>query len=70
MRSSGSRRKPSPTASGRRAAAVWEWGFGFRHHWGEHATGAIRVLHAWLAANAFDRLASDAEPGAAADGGA
>jgi hypothetical protein len=47
---------------GRRAAAVWEWGFGFRHHWGEHATGAIRALHAWLAANAFDRLAVDAEP--------
>jgi hypothetical protein len=51
--------------AGRPAAALWEWGFGFRHHWGEHATGAIRALHAWLAANAFDRLASDAEPGAA-----
>jgi len=41
----------------RRASAVWEWGSHFRHHWGDHATGAIRVLHAWLAANAFDRLA-------------
>jgi hypothetical protein len=46
--------------SGRRAAAVWEWGFGLRHHWGEHATGAIRALHCWLAENAFDQLASDA----------
>jgi hypothetical protein len=47
--------------AGRRAQAVWEWGFGLRHHWGEHATGAIRALHCWLAANAFDRLAADAE---------
>lgn len=48
--------------SGRRAVAVWEWGFGFRHHWGEHATGAIRALHAWLAADAFDRLSANATP--------
>ena len=54
---------------GRRAQAVWEWGFGLRHHWGEHATGAIRALHCRLAANAFDRLAAEAEPGAAPDGG-
>jgi hypothetical protein len=54
--------------TGRRAAAVWEWGFGFRHHWGEHATGAIQALHAWMAANAFDRLASDTEPRAPVDG--
>lgn len=47
---------------GRRAQAVWEWGFGFRTHWGEHATGAIRALHCWLAANAFERLAADSEP--------
>jgi hypothetical protein len=26
--------------------AVWEWGFHFDHHWGEHATGALRALHA------------------------
>ncbi len=37
--------------------ARWEWGFNFAHHWGEHATGAIRALHAWLAANAVDDLA-------------
>ena len=36
--------------------AIWEWGFGFRHHWGEHATGAIRALHAWLAANDCEQL--------------
>jgi Domain of unknown function (DUF5063) len=48
--------------AGRRAQAVWEWGFGFRHHWGEHATGAIRALHCLLASNAFDRLAAKAEP--------
>jgi hypothetical protein len=41
---------------GLRAQAVWEWGFGFRTHWGEHATGAIRALHAWLAENAMDKL--------------
>lgn len=50
--------------AGRRAQAVWEWGFGLRSHWGEHATGAIRALHCWLAANAFDRLTTDHEPGA------
>jgi len=49
--------------SGRRAQAVWEWGSGLRQHWGEHATGAIRALHCWLASNAVDRLAAEAEPG-------
>ena len=53
--------------SGRRAQAVWEWGFGLRQHWGEHATGAIRALHCWLASNAMDRLAAEAELGAATD---
>jgi hypothetical protein len=47
--------------AGRRAQAVWEWGFGLQHHWGEHATGAIRALHCWLAANASDRLAAEAQ---------
>lgn len=37
--------------------ARWEWGFNFAHHWGEHATGAIRALHAWLAAKDLDKLA-------------
>lgn len=40
--------------AGRRAVAVWEWGFHFRHHWGKHATGAIGALHAWLVENASD----------------
>jgi hypothetical protein len=29
---------------------VWEWRFGFYSHWGRHATEALRVLHARLAA--------------------
>jgi hypothetical protein len=41
---------------GMRSEALWEWGFGLQVHWGEHATGAIRALHCWLAANAPDRL--------------
>ena len=40
--------------AGRRARAIWEWGFGLQHHWGEHATSAIRALHCWLAANGWD----------------
>jgi hypothetical protein len=31
--------------AGCRAEALWEWGFGFKHHWGAHATSAIRALH-------------------------
>lgn len=54
--------------SGRRAVALREWGFHFRHHWGVHATGAIRALHAWLADNAFDRLASEGTPSAPVEG--
>ncbi len=42
--------------AGNRAQAVWECAFGFTHHWGEHATGAIQAIHAWLAANAPERL--------------
>ena len=46
--------------AGNRAAAVWKWRFGVQHHWGAHATGAIRALHSWLATNAPERLGSDA----------
>jgi hypothetical protein len=42
--------------AGLRAEAIWTWGFGLRTHWGQHATGAIRTLHCWLAENAADRL--------------
>lgn len=28
---------------------IWEWRFGFRTHWGRHATEALRALHARLA---------------------
>lgn len=44
--------------SGDIANARWEWGFGFAHHWGEHATGAIRALQAWLSQNAIDKLSN------------
>jgi hypothetical protein len=37
--------------AGRRAEALWEWTFSLQSHWGEHATGAIRALHCWLARN-------------------
>ena len=37
-------------------AAIWEWRFHLAHHWGAHATAAIRVLHQWLQANATDLL--------------
>lgn len=36
--------------TGRHTQAVWEWTFLLHAHWGEHATGAIRALHCWLAA--------------------
>ncbi|WP_124542756.1 DUF5063 domain-containing protein [Piscinibacter terrae] len=29
--------------------ALWEWGFNFQVHWGEHASSAIRALHCYLA---------------------
>jgi hypothetical protein len=37
--------------------ALWEWGFGFRTHWGKHAIDAIRAIHLWLATNDPDYLA-------------
>ncbi len=30
------------------ASAEWEWCHSFRHHWGRHATGAVRALHDWF----------------------
>ena len=41
---------------GLRPQAIWIWSFGFRNHWGEHATGSMRALHTWLTQNAPDRL--------------
>ena len=29
--------------------ALWQWGFRFQTHWGEHASSAIRALHCYLA---------------------
>jgi hypothetical protein len=46
--------------SGDRDEALWEWAFNFRIHWGEHATGALRALHAYLAQENPDGLSRDA----------
>jgi hypothetical protein len=45
---------------GQKDEALWEWGFNLKIHWGEHATGAIRALHAYLAQENPDGLASNA----------
>jgi hypothetical protein len=42
--------------AGQLDAAVWEWRFGFAHHWGAHAVNATRVLHTWLQDNRPDLL--------------
>jgi len=31
---------------GRYADAIWAWKFNFQIHWGEHALGALRAIHA------------------------
>lgn len=41
--------------SGRRSEAHWEWAFHLRHHWGAHATSAIRALHWWCRENGLGR---------------
>jgi hypothetical protein len=46
--------------AGERAEALWEWGFNFRIHWGAHATGAMRALHAYLAQEDPDGFSRDA----------
>jgi hypothetical protein len=45
--------------AGKHPLAIWEWGFRFQIHWGEHATSAIRALHCWLATNAPGELTCD-----------
>lgn len=45
--------------AGNHSEALFEWGFGFRIHWGEHATGAVRALHAFLAEQDPEALAHD-----------
>ncbi len=27
---------------------IWDWRFGFYSHWGDHATSALRTIHALL----------------------
>ena len=45
---------------GQHDEALWEWGYNLQIHWGEHATGAIRALHAHLVQENPDALASHA----------
>lgn len=40
--------------------ARYQWGWGFQHHWGEHATAAIRAIHSYLSQNACDELTREA----------
>lgn len=42
--------------AGHEAQALWEWRSGFRQHWGNHATSAIRALHGWLVMNEPEHL--------------
>ena len=42
--------------AGMRAQAIWTWNFYLVHHWGEHATSAIRALHCYLASSSPERL--------------
>jgi hypothetical protein len=42
--------------AGQLAEARWQWCFHLIHHWGEHATSAIRALHCYLAAECPERL--------------
>jgi hypothetical protein len=53
--------------AGRRAAATWEWSFGFRSHWGRHAIGAIAALHGWLIENDQDSFSPVARTDASPD---
>jgi hypothetical protein len=46
--------------AGDRAEALWEWAFNFQAHWGQHATGAIRAFHAYLAKDEPEGLSRDA----------
>lgn len=43
--------------AGHSMEAVWEWGFGLVHHWGEHATSAMRAMHCWLVVECPEMLA-------------
>jgi len=45
---------------GRVDDALWQWGFGFQSHWGQHASSAIRALHGYLAQEDPSGLCSDA----------
>ncbi|WP_372526157.1 DUF5063 domain-containing protein [Piscinibacter sp.] len=40
--------------------AIWQWGFNFQIHWGEHASSAVRALHRYLSQEDPSGLSSDA----------
>jgi hypothetical protein len=46
--------------SGQFAEAQYQWGWAFQHHWGEHATGAIRAIHSYLSQNDCEDLTKKA----------
>ncbi len=48
--------------AGHSSEAVWEWRFGLVHHWGDHATGAMRALHWWLVTEHPDLLTGTTLP--------
>ena len=37
--------------SGHKDEAVWQWNFGFRHHWGRHLVSALKALHCYAEEN-------------------
>jgi len=39
--------------------AIWQWGFSFQSHWGEHASSAIRALHCYLSQEDPSGLSSE-----------
>jgi len=46
--------------TGRVDDALWQWGFNFQIHWGQHASSAIRALHCYLAQEDPSGLAAGA----------
>ncbi|VTS07634.1 Uncharacterized protein OS=Hahella chejuensis (strain KCTC 2396) GN=HCH_01581 PE=4 SV=1 [Tuwongella immobilis] len=49
--------------AGHISEALWEWTHQFVYHWGDHATAAIRALHAWLAEKHPHMLSQPISPG-------
>jgi hypothetical protein len=41
--------------AGRPAQALWEWRFGFDHHWGRHAGGARKALQEFIESSGYSK---------------